>query len=251
MFRTVLQIVDTLTNPETLSNLLNAALVLVMALMEGLLNPESIEKVYNAIFDLVDNIIDFLLDEENLSKIITAALKIVIALGVGMLKQRQELAKTVIKLIGAVVESIFTIDWIQIGKDVVAGFRDGISYAWNNLVSWFNGLFGNLIGIAKKILGIASPSKAFKKIGAWTAEGFGDGFNDAFEDVENDIENALDFGGVNYGIETAGSSIGSFGGADAVGGLSIVQNIYSEAKSAADLMREALWQQEKAVYLGV
>lgn len=35
------------------------------------------------------------------------------------------------------------------------------------------------------------------------------------------------------------------------GGTTVVQNIYSSAKSAADLMREARWQQERAVLYGV
>ena len=91
----------------------------------------------------------------------------------------------------------------------------------------------------------------FKRLGSWTAEGFGIGFEDAFGDVEDDVERALDFGDVKYGIATSGSSVGSFGSADAVGGLSIVQNIYSQSMSAAELMKEALYQQEKAVYLGV
>ena len=44
---------------------------------------------------------------------------------------------------------------------------------------------------------------------------------------------------------------GSLGGGIIGGGVSVVQNIYSQAKTAADLMQEAIYQQEKAVYLGV
>ena len=40
-------------------------------------------------------------------------------------------------------------------------------------------------------------------------------------------------------------------GAGKYGRVSVVQNIYSEAKTAADLMEEAVYQQEKAVILGV
>ncbi len=247
----VLQIVDTLTNPDTLSKLLDAALTLVLALAEGLLSEDSLNGMIDAIFDLINNIVDFITDPKNIGMIIETAVKLVIALGKGLIKAIPKLQKSLTDLIKNIFDSFGNTDWGKIGKDLVAGFKDGIKNAWDNLKKWFKNLFGDLIGIAKKILGIASPSKVFKRLGAWTAEGFGDGFNDAFEDVEDDIENALDFGDVNYGIATAGSSIGSFGGADVVGGLSIVQNIYSEAKSAADLMREALWQQEKAVYLGV
>ena len=107
-------------------------------------------------------------------------------------------------------------EWFaDIGKNIVGGLKNGIQNAWNNLVSWFRGLFGDLIGIAKKILGIASPSKVFKKIGAFTAEGFGDGFNKAFGDVEKDVEDALDFNGTTFGV----NAYGSYSGGGILGGI--------------------------------
>ena len=47
-------------------------------------------------------------------------------------------------------------------------------------------------------------------------------------------------------------SLGVYGGGGYSGSeVSIIQNIYSQAQTAADLMQEAIYQQEKAVYLGV
>lgn len=141
----------------------------------------------------------------------------------------------------------------DIGKNIIDGIKQGISNAWKNLKEWFSGLFDDLIGIAKKILGIASPSKVFKKLGSFTAEGFGIGFKDEFAHVKDDMEKALKFDdasiGINASIKKSGSENAFRNGN--VGGVSIVQNIYSEAKTAADLMEEALYQQERAVLLGV
>lgn len=78
------------------------------------------------------------------------------------------------------IKSFFTSKWneitgvfknakdkfLDIGKNIVAGIKQGIKNAWNNLKNWFSGLFGDLIGIAKKILGIKSPSREFM----WIAE---------------------------------------------------------------------------------
>ena len=141
----------------------------------------------------------------------------------------------------------------NIGRNIVAGIRSGISSAWNNLVSWFRGLFGDLIGIAKRILGIASPSKVFKKIGGFTAEGFGLGFEDEFAHVKENMEKSLTFDDASIGIKASTKNIGGvqrYAPMNSVG-VSVVQNIYSEAKTAADLMQEALYQQERAVLLGV
>lgn len=147
-------------------------------------------------------------------------------------------------------------EWFaDIGKNIVGGIKQGIENAWDNLVSWFKGLFGDLIGIAKKILGIASPSKVFKKIGGFTAEGFGVGFEDEFARVKSDMEDALTFEdasvGINASIRKVGNGMAGTQYGVAHGGVNVVQNIYSEAKTAADLMQEARYQQEKAVYLGV
>ena len=141
----------------------------------------------------------------------------------------------------------------DIGKNIIDGIKQGISNAWNNLVDWFKGLFGDLIGIAKKILGIASPSKVFKKIGAFTAEGFGIGFDDEFAHVKDDMEDALNFDDASVGINASirKASVGTDGIAYGGGNISIVQNIYSKAQTAADLMQEARYQSEQAVFLSV
>ena len=141
----------------------------------------------------------------------------------------------------------------DIGGNIIDGIKQGISDAWKSLVTWFEGLFGDLIGIAKKILGIASPSKVFKKIGGFTAEGFGIGFDDEFSRVKDDMDKALTFDdystGINASVKKIGSGQNTFGGSTS--GISIVQNIYSKAQTAADLMQEARYQSEQAVFLSV
>ena len=245
----VLQIVDILTSPEQLQNLLDAALLLIIELAYGLM--EAIPQLVDAALTIVENLVDFLLDPANLGKLLNAALHIVIVLATGIVNSIPRLVKSTIKLIADFAKLFFDYDWGSLGKEIVDGVLGGLKKAWSSLKKWFTDAWDNLVGGVKDLLGIHSPSRVFAGIGKNMALGVGEGWEDAFGDVEDEIYDSMDFGDVNYGIATAGSSIGSFGGADAVGGLSIVQNIYSEAKSAADLMREALWQQEKAVYLGV
>ena len=206
----ILQIVNILTNQEMLTKLLGAAFTIITKLAWGLV--ENINKIIDATVTLLDGMIDFFLLPENLAMLVEAAIELVLAIGVGLIKAIPQLLVSV----GALIDSIFTnfvnADWGKIGKDLVDGFKKGIQNAWGNLKTWFKNLFDDLIGIAKKILGIASPSKVFKKLGGWTAEGFGIGFEDAFGDVEDDIENALDFGDADYGITTSSTSIGDFSG---------------------------------------
>ena len=85
--------------------------------------------------------------------------------------------------------------------------KNGISNAWNNLVSWFKGLFGDLIQIAKDILGIASPSKVFEQIGEYTTEGFDKGMQDFGVGAMEDVQNAMDeISGMSATVDAIGSS---------------------------------------------
>lgn len=50
-----------------------------------------------------------------------------------------------------------------IGSDLIEGLKAGVSKGWDTLKAWMEGMFGDLITLAKKILGIASPSKVMAK----------------------------------------------------------------------------------------
>jgi hypothetical protein len=215
----ILQIVDTLTNPENLSNLLEAALAIVTQLAWGLV--DSIPELIDSVFVLIDNLVDFLIDPENLTKLISAALELVLAIGVGIVKAIPNLLMNTGTLIMSVVNTFKDYDWGQIGKNLVDGFKKGISNAWSNLKTWFKNLFSDLTGIAKKILGIASPSKVFKKIGGFTAEGFGIGFEDEFAHVKDDMEDALNFDDASVGINASIRKVGAGAAGMAYGGTSI------------------------------
>lgn len=95
----------------------------------------------------------------------------------------------------------------DIGSNIVQGIKNGISNAWNSMVSWFKGLFGDLVQIAKDILGIASPSKVFKQIGEYTTEGFDDGMKDFGAGAIQDVQSAMDeISGMSATVDAIGVS---------------------------------------------
>jgi phage-related protein len=236
----ILQIVDTLTNQEALTNLLDAAFTIIKELAWGLI--DNINEITDAIVTLIDGMVDFFLRPANLAMLIETAIQLVLAIGTGIVKAIPQLLVSVGTLIASIFSNFFTADWGSIGTNLVEGLKQGISNAWNNLKEWFSGLFGDLIGIAKKILGIASPSKVFRRLGKWTAEGFGIGFDDEFADVEDDIRNSMDFGDFVVSANGSRSSSGASGRP-----INITQNIYAQKKSAAQLMQEARWQAQMGV----
>ena len=234
----VLQIVDTLTNPETLSNLLDAALVLLTELAYGLM--DAIPALVDATLTIIENLVAFLTNPENIGKLLLAAVEIIIALATGIVNAIPRLLEYWKKVPQSIIENFKKTDWGQLGKNLVDGFKKGIQNAWTNLKKWFKNLFGDLIGIAKKILGIASPSKVFKKLGGFTAEGFGAGFEDEFAHVKDDMEDALNFDDASVGINAsirkvgAGAAGGAFGGTS-IGNINITVNgaKYTDEQSLA------------------
>lgn len=215
----IMQIVNILTDPANLTNLLNASLVMLMELANGLV--DAIPQLVDAINQIVMNIGWFLTDPKNIGMILEAALKIIVALGKGVLKAIPVFLKNMVTFYAKIFENFKNVDWGELGKNLVDGFKNGISKAWKNLKEWFKNLFGDLIGIAKKILGIASPSKVFKKIGGFTAEGFGAGFEDEFAHVKDDMEDALNFDDASVGINASIRKVGAGAAGGAFGGTSI------------------------------
>ena len=136
---------------------------------------------------------------------------------------RQKIIQAVLGIIKNIVSSAIenVKKFKEIGGQIVSGMKEGIKSAWSNLKNWFKNLFGDLIGIAKKILGIASPSKVFKKLGSFTADGFGIGFEDEFAHVKDDMEDALNFDDASVGINASIRKVGAGAAGGAFGGTSI------------------------------
>jgi phage-related protein len=260
----ITKVVETLTNPETLLALLTAALAIIEALAEYLLEPKTINTLIDTALSVVRKLADFigknikplldaaisvimalveyLLAPSNIDKLIAAAIEIIVTIAGALIGAVGELVSAVGRLIAEIIVAFEETDWDRVGSDILAGIKKGIEGAWSNLKNWFSGLFDDLIGIAKKILGIASPSKVFKRIGKWTAEGFGIGFDDEFADVEDDIRNSMDFG--DFVVSANG---GRYSSSSSGRPINITQNIYAQKKSAAQLMQEARWQAQMGV----
>lgn len=215
----ILQIVNTLTSPEQLATILNAALTLITELAYGLM--DAIPQLSNACITIIENLVGFLIDPTNIGMLLKAALDIIVAIGTGLVNSIPRLLEFWKNIPKSIIDNFKSTNWGQLGTDLVNGFRNGIARAWTSLKTWFRNLFGDLIGIAKKILGIASPSKVFKRLGFHTAEGFGIGFEDEFAKVKDDMEDALNFDDASVGINASIRKVGAGAAGGAFGGTSI------------------------------
>ena len=125
---------------------------------------------------------------------------------------------------------------LDLGKNIVDSIINGISDAWDGLVSWFTGLWDSLFGNRSVDVNV-------------NANGSG---------VNGSHANGLDyvpFDGYIAELHKGETVLTAKEAEDyrsgRSSGITVVQNIYSQAKTAADLMREARHAQERAVLLGV
>lgn len=212
-----LTIVQMLTSPDFLTQLIETAILLIMTLAQGLIDaiPQLIAAVPTLIIAFVNGIVN------NLDKIILAAPQIIVSLITGIIGAIPELIAAVPRVIAAIADTIRNYDWGGIGRNIVQGLKDGIAGMWDNIKDWFNEKVNSLVGGVKRILGIHSPSKVFAGIGGFMAEGLGEGFSDEFASVKNDIEGSMNF---DAGTITADANIsrnytsGSYGAASTSGG---------------------------------
>lgn len=186
----ILELVDTLTNPESISNLVDAAIAITIALANGLIQalPQLISKAPEIIANLVSALI------ENVPKLLMAAYEVIKTLVTGIAEKLPEIGAAAGEIVGRIVKGIIDLAstlW-DTGKQIVMGIWEGIKNAGDWLWNQVKGFFGNLLDQIKDFLGIHSPSTLFANVvGKNMALGIGVGFDKAMEGVERDMMAAI------------------------------------------------------------
>lgn len=199
---------------ENLPEIIMAGIDILVALAQGFV--ESIPELATAATKAIIELAAYLISAENIDKIISLGADLINALSEG---------------IENVVEEL-----VSVGEDIIESIKQGISDAWDGLVSWFNGIWDSLFG-DRSVNVNANVSTNGSHAGGLSYVPF-DGYIAELHKGER----------VLTASEAKAYKNGEKSG---VGGVTVIQNIYSQAKTAADLMLEARHEQERAVLLGV
>ena len=185
----LLGIVDTITSPESITLLIQAAMQLMLALARGLIAaiPQLIDAVPGIITNLVESFYAML------PEIIGVGIEIVIALASGLVSNAGHIVAAVPRLVETIVRGFLAAvkSYWNIGKSIVDGIRQGIVEQWQRLKSDVSGLFTGLVDWIKKLLKINSPSRVFADIGQNMAAGIGAGWDDTIGDINRQIGESL------------------------------------------------------------
>lgn len=182
---TILALVDTLTNPDSIGELVDAAIAITIALANGLIDalPRLLEKAPVIVTNLVTAIV------ENVPKLLESAWEIIDTLVTGIVDNLDQIGAAAGEIIGTVVLGIkdLAVDLWNTGKSIVEGIWQGISDSWEWLKEKVSGFFTGIVDSVKGVLGIASPSKVFAGIGDNMAAGIGVSFDRSMDKVEHDM----------------------------------------------------------------
>lgn len=224
----IMQIVNTLTDPEVLGNLIDAAIAIIMGLADGLI--EALPVLIEAIPTIINNLIDAII--ENLPKIIAMGVELTMKLQWGIIKAIPDLVRAIPELFIALVKAIVGqyVVLFNTGKEIIGKLLEGIKNAWEDVKNWFSNAWDNLFG-GRKV-----------EIDAEVNEETDGSHRNGLRYVPYDGYVAELHKGER--VLTAEESRAYNEGRN----ISVVQNIYSSAKTAADLMREAKWEQDRAVF---
>lgn len=139
----------------------------------------------------------------------------------------------------------------SIGTNAVSGLIAGINAKKPAAVAAAKALASAVQAAFKVSLKIRSPSKVFYGFGENTVRGFTDAIKDGMRDVKSTMNSFSDV--VTEPVirsrtyqETATAPASQAAG----GGVNVTQHIYAQKQSPAQMLREARWQQERAVLVG-
>lgn len=209
----VLQIVDTLTDPQTLGNLVDAAIAIIIALAEGIIN--SLPKLIERLPQIIENLVNFFV--QNIGRIIDTGIRLTLAVAEGLIKAIPELVLKIPEIIMAIVKGLADGvkelinagaklfqdvkdgfmgkigDSAQWGKDLIENFVGGITQKWEDLKSSVR----NVAQTVKDLIGFSEPKEGplanFHTFAPDMMMLFAKGIRDNEYLVEDQLKKSLDF----------------------------------------------------------
>lgn len=238
----ILSLVDTLTSPDSIGSLVDAAIAITLALANGLVAaiPQLLEQAPVIISNLVTALV------ENAPKLIVAGYEVIVTLVSGLIENLGLLGQAAGELGGTILKGLadLWISFLDAGSQIVAGIWEGIQGAADWLWQNVKGFFSGIVDGVKSALGIASPSKVFASIGQMMAAGVGVGWDQEFDAVSKDINSTLEgLAGAeiaaagSYSFSGAGGQLAA--GAGQTGSADVVSAVYAIGNMIVNAVRES------------
>lgn len=170
---------------ENLPMIIQTAGEIVLALVQGLTSPEAINQLVDAYLQMADAFIDAVID--NLPEILEAGILMLGALGEGLIKAIPELLMIVPKIYKKLFDKLILMDWKSIGKNIIKGIENGIWAASDAITKAIEDMCKKCWQSVKDFFGIKSPSRLM----AYAGRMIGEGLVNGIESEESAVDRAM------------------------------------------------------------
>ena len=190
--------------PEVIESGINLALTFIEGVADGLINNK--ERIGSAIQEVVYALVTTGVEnlKAGVSGFIEGGKELLQGAIDGIIEKWPGIVEAIEGALGCAVQPMTEsgTKLLQAGKDLIQGFMDGIESKAQAVWDAAVGVGQKAIDAVKHILGIASPSKVFKQLGKYTAEGMSigldkygymaaDSASDLASNVLNNVRNPL------------------------------------------------------------
>ena len=170
LVESALQLTVSFTNQliASLPQVLSTGKTVLLSVVQGIQTalPSILASAGQAIGTLLTGII------QNMPSIIAAGFDLVISLITGLGNAAPDLFNGAADLIRNVWEAVKSINWAQVGRDIVQGLINGIGAMGNALWNAARSVANSALSSMKRALGIKSPSKVMRdQVGKWIPSG--------------------------------------------------------------------------------
>lgn len=260
-----IDILTTLANGilKTLPSLIPVAVDLIQTVLRTITSnlPQLLSKGIDMVLSIVNGIVDMLpsivsaagellttfLAEiaSNLPALLQQGLELVAKLVEGLLKALPKVLDAAGKLWDEIKRSVKSIDWAQLGRDLVQGIANGIKNGATAVANAAKEAARSALNSAKRLLGIASPSKVMRdEVGKWIPAGMAVGIEantKPLRDAMNDLS-AITEAGINPASLTM-QPMGAMAQSTTYGDTSVSISVYgTERQSAREIADEVMEQ---------
>lgn len=143
---------------SNLGTIINAGIQLLLGLVQGIIS--AIPNLIAQIPVIIQNILTAILS--NLPTLIEAGIQLIIALGTGLIQAIPVLIEMLPQIFSAIFNAFASIDWLQLGKNIVYGVIDGLGALGSELWEAVQKLGGDIWNGIKDFFGINSPSRLMR-----------------------------------------------------------------------------------------
>lgn len=188
---------------NNLPTIASSGVTLVLNLVNGIIKslPSIVSSALTVCTKLNSTIVS------NAPKLLEAGITLIGKLTAGLIKAVPSLIAQIPSIIKSIKNGFTSVNWSEVGKNIIAGIAKGIRNGLNEVVSAAKGVMSSSLSAVKKYLGIHSPSRVFEEqVGKMISFGLAEGIENNVSRVSSAMKKISDetvgFIDTNISVET-------------------------------------------------